>query len=89
MQNGHPHFLFATGEGESRASGLAVENGVEAVIRLSPVQVQAHPAEELLQAAVCVHCCGEAAGLGSGSGGAAERFQGRSLCGARVDGDGR
>lgn len=74
------------GQGEFGPAGLAGENGVAAVLRYTPLSVQTHPAEELLQTAVRVHRRREAAGHGNGGGGTAEQLQSLLLRGA---GDGR
>ena len=81
-----PSFL-APGEGEFRAAGRTAENGVEAVLRYSSVSVQSHSAEDLLQEALSIHCCREAARPGGGSGGVTEHLQSVHLCGAGNDGD--
>lgn len=78
--------LPVKGQSESTAAGLTNEDRVAAVLRYSPLPVQTHPAEELLQAALGVHCRGEAARFGRGGGGSAEQLQSVHLCGAR---DGR
>ena len=78
--------LPVKGQSESTAAGLTNEDRVAAVLRHSPLPVQTHPVEELLQAALGLHCRGEAARFGRGGGGSAEQLQSVHLCGAR---DGR
>lgn len=74
--------LSVKGEGEFGAAGLAGENGVAAVVRHSSLSVQTHSAEELLQAALGIHCRREAARFGSGVGGTTETLQSLLLVGA-------
>ncbi len=78
--------LCVEGEVEPRAAGLTGEDRVAAVLRYSPLSVQTHSAEQLLQAAVGVYRCREAARFGGGVGGTAEQLQSHLLRGA---GDGR
>lgn len=85
-QNGHLLYpLFVKGQGESRAAGLDGENRVAAVLCYSSPSIQTHPAEELLQAAISIHCCGKAAGFSSGSGGTTEQLQSLLRSGAGYD----
>lgn len=88
-RNFNSFFFVVKGEHEPRASGVADENRVEAVLCDSPLPVPTHSAEELLQAARCIYCCREPAGLGSGGGGTAQQFQGLFLCAAGDGGDRR
>lgn len=77
----------ATGQSAPRASVLTAEGRMEAVVRHSSVSVQTHTAQELLQAALCLHCRREAARPGGGGGGIAEQFQSILLRAAGDDRD--
>lgn len=81
--------LIVIGECESGASGVADENRMAAVLRDSPPSVPTHSTEELLQAACCIPCCREAAGLGGRSGGTAEQFHSLFLRAAGIGHDRR
>lgn len=73
------------GQSEPGASGLVGEGGVAAVVRYSPLPVQTHAAEELLQAAGSFYCGGEAAGFGGGGQRTAQQLQGLLVCGSGVN----